>query len=382
MKKIILPVLSFFISISIHAQDWKDLPVPVSAGIGMEWELQNSSDDFNYVADATSKSEEFSEKWTDFYHNAWTGPGLTIWDRGHSFVNDGNLQIIVNRAGTNKINTGCITSKQRVKYPVYIEARARIMNAVLANAVWLLSPDDTQEIDILEAYGSSYSENAQKDQTWFAERIHVSHHVFIRQPFQDYQPKDAGSWYYDGTLWRNDYHTYGVYWIDPWNLEYYIDGKLIRKVSGKEIIDPLNYTNGTGLSKEMDIIINVEDQNWRSDQGITPTDKELENKGDHTFKVDWIRVYKPVKSTVTSSKEKQKVVLIFPNPTTDSLSIRTEKELKQVEIFNLNGQKIKMFNSSNLSAKLNVSDLKNGLYLLKASFIDQTEAFHRFSIQR
>lgn len=382
MKKIILPVLSFFISISIHAQDWKDLPVPVSAGIGMEWELQNSSDDFNYVADTTSKSEEFSEKWTDFYHNAWTGPGLTIWDRGHSFVNDGNLQIIVNRAGTNKINTGCITSKQRVKYPVYIEARARIMNAVLANAVWLLSPDDTQEIDILEAYGSSYSENAQKDQTWFAERIHVSHHVFIRQPFQDYQPKDAGSWYYDGTLWRNDYHTYGVYWIDPWNLEYYIDGKLIRKVSGKEIIDPLNYTNGTGLSKEMDIIINVEDQNWRSDQGITPTDKELENKGDHTFKVDWIRVYKPVKSTVTSSKEKQKVVLIFPNPTTDSLSIRTEKELKQVEIFNLNGQKIKMFNSSNLSAKLNVSDLKNGLYLLKASFIDQTEAFHRFSIQR
>ncbi len=382
MKKIILPVLSFFISISIHAQDWKDLPVPVSAGIGMEWELQNSSDDFNYVADATSKSEEFSEKWTDFYHNAWTGPGLTIWDRGHSFVNDGNLQIIVNRAGTNKINTGCITSKQRVKYPVYIEARARIMNAVLANAVWLLSPDDTQEIDILEAYGSSYSENAQKDQTWFAERIHVSHHVFIRQPFQDYQPKDAGSWYYDGTLWRNDYHTYGVYWIDPWNLEYYIDGKLIRKVSGKEIIDPLNYTNGTGLSKEMDIIINVEDQNWRSDQGITPTDKELENKGDHTFKVDWIRVYKPVKSTVTSSKEKQKEVLFFPNPTTDSLSIRTEKELKQVEIFNLNGQKIKMFNSSNLSAKLNVSDLKNGLYLLKASFVDQTEAFHKFSIQR
>ncbi|MCR9066702.1 MAG: T9SS type A sorting domain-containing protein [Cytophagales bacterium] len=382
MKKIILPVIYFLISVSIHAQDWKDFPVPVSAGIGMEWELQNSSDDFNDVADPTSKSEEFSEKWTDFYHNAWTGPGLTIWDRGHSFVNDGNLQIIVNRAGTNKINTGCITSKQRVKYPVYIEARARIMNAVLANAVWLLSPDDTQEIDILEAYGSSYSENAQKDQTWFAERIHVSHHVFIRQPFQDYQPKDAGSWYYDGTLWRNDYHTYGVYWIDPWNLEYYIDGKLIRKVSGKEIIDPLNYTNGTGLSKEMDIIINVEDQNWRSDQGITPTDKELENKGDHTFKVDWIRVYKPVKSTVTSSKEKQKEVLFFPNPTTDSLSIRTEKELKQVEIFNLNGQKIKMFNSSNLSAKLNVSDLKNGLYLLKVSFVDQTEAFHKFSIQR
>ncbi|PWJ60557.1 agarase [Dyadobacter jejuensis] len=275
--------------------DWKDVPVPAAAGSGKKWKLQSLSDDFNYQAEAKNKGPEFLKKWTDFYHNNWSGPGLTIWDRAHSLVADGRLQIPASRvAGTNKVNTGCITSTERVIYPVYIEARAKISNSTLASDVWLLSPDDTQEIDILEAYGSSYSAGAKKDLTWFAERIHISHHVFIRSPFQDYQPTDPGSWYYNGTLWRNDYHRFGVYWKDPLHLEYYIDGKLVRTVSGLETIDPKNFTGGTGLNKAMDIIINVEDQNWRSDQGYTPTDEELANREDHTFNVDWIRIYKPV----------------------------------------------------------------------------------------
>lgn len=78
------------------------------------------------------------------------------------------------------------------------------------------------------------------------------------------------------------------------------------------MIDPKFYTNAeelgntakdtrTGLSKEMDIIINVEDQTWRSspESGLqsetyTPIDSELANVEDHTFRVKWIRVYKPV----------------------------------------------------------------------------------------
>ena len=124
--------------------------------------------------------------------------------------------------------------------------------------------------------------------------MHLSHHLFIRNPFQDYQPKDEGSWYLNGTLWRNDFHRIGMYWRNPFHLEYYVDGKLVRTTSGPEMIDPKKLANGKGLTKEMDIIINMEDQAWRHDQGITPTDEELANKENHTFKVDWIRVYKPV----------------------------------------------------------------------------------------
>lgn len=275
--------------------DWDGIPVPADPGEGKEWQLQDQSDDFNYDAPADNKGSTFLLKWDDYYHSNWSGPGLTQWDRAHSQAKDGQLQLFADRVpGSSKIYLGCVTSKTRVQYPVYVEARAKIANSMLASDVWLLSPDDTQEIDILEAYGGVYSEGAGSSQNWFAERIHISHHVFIRNPFQDYQPTDAGSWYHDGTIWNKDFHTYGVYWIDPWNLEYYIDGKLVRTVSGEEIIDPKGFTNGSGLSKEMDIIIDAEDQDWRSNQGLTPTDNELANKENHTYRVDWIRIYKPV----------------------------------------------------------------------------------------
>ncbi|WPR73370.1 family 16 glycosylhydrolase [Algoriphagus sp. NG3] len=292
---------------------WKDIPVPAEAGENKVWEFQELSDDFHYQAPADGKSEEFLNKWDDFYHNQWAGPGLTEWRRNHSMVEDGLLQMIAARKpDSDKILLGCITSKTRVSYPVYVEAYAKVMNSTLASDVWLLSPDDTQEIDIVEAYGATYSESAQENTSWYAERIHVSHHVFVRNPFQDYQPTDSGSWYRDGTIWKEEFHRYGVYWKDPWHLEYYIDGKLVRTVSGKEMIDPKFYTNAeepgnsakdtrTGLSKEMDIIINVEDQTWRSSPAsglqsdtYTPTDSELAKTEDHTFIVDWIRVYKPV----------------------------------------------------------------------------------------
>ncbi len=272
---------------------WITIPVPVTLGDDKEWEFQSDiSDNFEYEAPADNKGDTFLTKWDDWYHNAWTGPEPTVWRRDHSSVVDNQLQMIASRPdGTTTTNAGVISSKKRVVYPVYIEASVKIMNSKLANGFWLLSPDDTQEIDIVEAYGSDIWTNA-----WFApDRVHVSHHVFIRDPFQDWQPSDEGSFYTDGsTIWREDFHRYGVYWKDPWNLEYYIDGKLVRTRSGVSEIDPLDYTNGTGLSKEMDILVSVEDQTWRANSGLSPTDEELENLSNNTLKLDWIRVFKPV----------------------------------------------------------------------------------------
>lgn len=285
--------------------EWSSYAVPASAGTGNVWQLQDQSDEFQYTAEASNKGTEFDAKWTDFYHNAWTGPSPTLWQHDHSLVADSYLKIKTSRVDgettsisgangsivTKVTRTGCVTSKTRVVYPVYIEARVKIMNSVLASDVWLLSADDTQEIDICEAYGSDRYTNE-----WFGpKRVHLSHHVFIRDPFQDWQPSDAGSFYTDGTtIWRNDFHRFGVYWKDPWTLEYYVDGVKVRTRSGAAEIDPNNYTNGEGLSKEMDIIINTEDQTWRAYQGLTPTDEELTNEANNTFLVDWIRIYKPI----------------------------------------------------------------------------------------
>lgn len=272
--------------------DWSEFPVPAQAGDGMKWELQAQSDEFNYDAPADNKGATFLSKWSEGYHNGWLGPGPTKWTDNHTMVEEGEFRIIASREqSSGKTLLGCIHSNTQVIYPVFVEARAKVMNSVLASDVWMLSSDDTQEIDILEAYGSD-----REDQTWFAERLHLSYHLFIRNPFQDYQPTDATTWYYEnGKKWRDDFVRIGVYWKNPTHLEYYVNGKLVKTVTGSvEDIDPKGYTNGTGINKPMDIIINTEDQDWRAKKGWTPTDEELANKENNTFRVDWIRVYKPV----------------------------------------------------------------------------------------
>ncbi|WP_205486642.1 family 16 glycosylhydrolase [Aquimarina sp. AD1] len=343
--------------------DWEGVDIPPEAGEGKFWKLnQEASDDFNYNFTATSSVATFGGKWTNFYHNNWEGPGPTKWVRENVSVGDGDLQIKATRVtGETKsfdvdcdvdgvaetwtlpsTRAGCITSTTRVKYPVYVEARVRVADAVTASDVWLLSPDDTQEIDIIEAYGGTGEDDRN---LWLAERIHLSHHTFIRNPFQDYQPRDAGSWWRKNGVsqWGGQWVRIGVYWRDPKHLEYYIDGEKVRVLSDNafasrdvngnwlytypqpvsngslptaangfqavnqassleqaqsnsstSVIDPLNYlNNGMNLDKEMDIIINVEDQNWNACNGRTPSNSEIQNEDNHTFKVDWIRIYEP-----------------------------------------------------------------------------------------
>lgn len=270
--------------------DWSDIPIPVSPENGHHWKLLDISDDFRYDAEPLLKPKAFSDRWREGFINRWKGPGLSEWTTGHAYVLNGHLAIAASRKpGTNKVRVGSISSKKPIRYPVFVEARVKISNLVLASDVWMLSEDSTQEIDIIEAYGSD-----RPGQEHFAHRIHLSHHVFIRDPFQDYQPTDEGSWHVGDKPWRNDFHRVGVYWRDPWHLEYFVNGEQVRVSSGEPIIDPKGFTEGKGLNKEMYVIINMEDQNWRSDQGVTPTDAELGDFTKSIMWVDWIRAYQSI----------------------------------------------------------------------------------------
>ncbi|MFI3320533.1 MAG: hypothetical protein SNH01_06945 [Rikenellaceae bacterium] len=291
-------------------KEWVSFPIDyVTIPTGYKWELSDVSDEFNDAYPATSSAVDMNGKWTNFYHNTWTGPAPTYWQRDHVWIEDSKMKIKVTRPdnpeqmdvgdGTymDATYTGCATSTVRVQYPVYVETYAKLSNTTMASDVWMLSADDTQEIDIIEAYGSDRYTNE-----WFNKyRLHLSHHVFIRDPFQDYQPQDSGSYYKDdkGTIWRDDYHRVGVFWRDPTHLYYYVDGALVRSVNddgATQMIDPYNYTGGTGLSKEMDIIINMEDQTWRATGGLSPTTAELSVTENCIYNVEWIRVYQLVES--------------------------------------------------------------------------------------
>ncbi|MEL6654019.1 MAG: T9SS type A sorting domain-containing protein, partial [Bacteroidota bacterium] len=192
----------------------------------------------------------------------------------------------------------------------------------------------------------------------------------------DWQPSDEGSFYNDGsTIWNQNYHRIGVYWRDPWHLEYYVDGQLVRTRSGKDQIDPVYFTNATdpgnaamdtrtGLSKPMDIIINAEDQTWRAAQGLTPTDAELANEQNNTFKVDWIRVYKP-----TAAPKPSGGFGVFPNPANTRLQVKGEalNEDFQLEIINQVGAVVAVnhYQDQSQTIEFDISQLVPGYYSLR-----------------
>lgn len=266
-----------------------------TAGTDKSWVIQPTfTNEFDY-ADGKASSE-FTDNWQDRFFNGWTGPKKsgaattsTIYTAGNSSITGGELVYKATIDGNN-VHTGIVTSKEKVGYPLYMEARVKISESSLASAVWMLSEDSTQEIDNLEAYGD-------KTQNYYNKRLHLSHHTFIRNPFQDYQPKGNDTYYVDenNTLWADDYHNYGVLWLDPWTLKYYVDGKLVRETPTNQI-DPENYTEGTGLNKDMYLIISAAAQPWRENLNQVDdytTDPSVVSEARSTMRINYIRTYKP-----------------------------------------------------------------------------------------
>lgn len=299
------------------AQDWKDVPVPVQAPAGSKWVIQSVSDDFSYVSSGGKRPREFTDRWNDIYVNTFSGPSCTSYHRDHTWTKDGLLAVHANWAAKSSvIYAGCLSSKETYTYPLLMETKVKLTTAMIANNVWMISADQTEEIDLLETYP-----NDRENLSWFDKRLHLSHHVFERKPFKDYQPSDEedvkGTWYHETgrDSWRGEWLRIAVYWKDPWHLEYFVNGKLTRTVdrngysyldeNGKlvevktdfNVIDKRGYTKGTGLSKPMHVIINLEQQQWITDKSIFPSREDLtDTNNKNIMYVDWVRVYKGVKT--------------------------------------------------------------------------------------
>ncbi|MBW1298407.1 Ig-like domain-containing protein, partial [Aquimarina litoralis] len=343
MKNKLFFVFLFILSIAgIQAQDWNGIPIPADPPTGMVWELNPVSDSFDYESSSNNLHPEFTKRWNELYINGFSGPSATFYHKDHTWITDGKLNI--HGAWDNNlpiIYTGCISSKKALAYPMYMEARVKQAGCMLANNIWMISEDETEELDMLESYP-----NIQEGREYFDKRIHLSHHTFIRDPFTDYQPRDEegvfGTWYMeDGReTWREEYFTIGVYWVNPHHAEYYINGELVRTIKSNEhsfkdpegnlsqhttsfdAIDKYGYTGGTGLSKPQHIIINMEQQSWLSDLNIYPTPDDLDDaNGRNLFQVDWIRVYDAVpvggNVPVTGVEADQFSITIRPGETFD-----------------------------------------------------------------
>lgn len=284
------------------------------------WKIVNSlSDEFNYPGGKSSP--EYNQKWKPGFVNSYTGPLPTVWTGEQvSFetISGTNRALVLsakeNGVGNNRtLACGMITSRGKSSYPLFQEAKVKISSSQLANAVWMLSddPGTTEEIDNLEAYGPRLlPDGTECANPYFADRIHLSHHTFanIGGERKDYQPK-IQTWMSrkkttndctreNDVVWSEDYHYFGVKWVSPTRLDYFVDGKLVKTVNGLRIedgIDPRSYTKcGDGLTREMHMIISQASQVWRYGGAENFWNSSDIKTGDNTkMKIDWIRVYSP-----------------------------------------------------------------------------------------
>lgn len=82
-------------------------------------------------------------------------------------------------------------------------------------------------------------------------------------------------------------------------------------------------------------------------------------------------------STLSTKKLNQFSFKTYPNPATDVLHISAAKNIDNVEVFNLLGQKAISKSIASKASQVNISSLAKGVYILKA-FIDGSEGTYKF----
>ena len=80
-----------------------------------------------------------------------------------------------------------------------------------------------------------------------------------------------------------------------------------------------------------------------------------------------------IKTNLNNDAFEKSNYTIFPNPTSDELTVNSEKEIKEIEIFNNVGQSVlKEFES-----KLNIKQLSKGIYIVKITFVNATTSYSK-----
>ena len=70
-------------------------------------------------------------------------------------------------------------------------------------------------------------------------------------------------------------------------------------------------------------------------------------------------------------------VKLYPNPVNDVLNIETALEIQNVEIYNIQGQKVLSSNQK----QINISDLASGMYMVRIQDIDNNSATKKIVIK-
>ena len=314
----LLPFSTLFIAIfacAVHEGNKDPIPLPIEL-YTKEFYSKYSNDKLpkppegkKWVFD-TMYSDEFNgnsldiRKW-DNQIPTWKGrpPGLFI--KENVVVKDSCLQLhntwletpIIYNKDTFTIGCAAVKSMNSdLLFPLYTEVRMKASNVSLSSTFWLMSafnkkyPDNANcdfsyatEIDIVETVGGSY--NWDKHIETFNSNLKSNSHFRTRsceggpENFFSKGPAQAKKL---GFKSHEDFHTYGIYWVDAQKCYIYLDGELFYSIQFDESQkkDPFDLPLGLRMVTET--------YNW-----LKPPSKEILNSSiDKTTFYDWVRTYR------------------------------------------------------------------------------------------
>ncbi|GEC72475.1 Glycosyl hydrolases family 16 [Flavobacterium flevense] len=259
---------------------------------GKKWVKQeNMSDEFNTSFDTA--------KW---FKSTWNYgvPVFMTTSNVNSGVTDGNLWI---KATLNESNpdgrwfqTARIHSKTKISYPMCTEARIKTAHISAFNTYWLNNGDSNNrdEIDIIEnnsnpSCGCQPDFPLQMNSQYFHANSTLSP-IEIRNAANFNQSKLLAINPSKGIKWNEDYHTFGVWWKDSKNIQFYLDGEPAGSVVVGKDRNGQTYANRE-FTRDLEIIFDL----WTSDAswlGGLPLKSDLSNNTINTMKIDWIRTWK------------------------------------------------------------------------------------------
>ena len=253
--------------------------------------LEDMSDEF----DAWNSNKWFKSTWN------YDVPVFMSTSYSNSGVTAGELWI---KATLNESNpegrwfqTARIHSRAKTIYPMYTEARIKTAHISAYNTYWLNNGDinNRDEIDIIENNSKPSctsciadifpvqmnSQYFQVDENETPQTVRNKGN-FLRSNLSTVNPLRNKSW-------NEEYHTYGVWWKDSKNIQFYLDGEPAGTVVVGEHEDGNTY--GREFTRDLEIIFDL----WTNQAdylGGLPPKSDLTDNSINTMRVDWVRTWK------------------------------------------------------------------------------------------
>lgn len=258
---------------------------------GKKWvKFESMSDEF----DAWDSNKWFKSTWN------YGVPVYMSQEDTNSGVADGNLWI---KATLNESNadgrwfqTARIHSKAETSYPMYTEARIKTAHISAYNTYWLNNGNSTNrdEIDIIEN-NSKPSCGCQPDfavqmnsQYFHADSDKTPVEIRDEDNFLNTNLSDANP--LKGVKWNEDYHTFGVWWKDAKNIQFYLDGEPAGSVIVGHDRSGTTYSDRE-FTRDLEVIFDL----WTNEAdwlGGLALKADLADDAINTMRVDWVRTWK------------------------------------------------------------------------------------------